>query len=404
MERFHVRRPAFGRLGRALALPSLSGRGLPSAGTSALPRRGEGGLRWRPGTLPRALSFAPAAARACARALRRRPRLRLALLVALLSTVLLTLGWLWLRHSSLVAVRQVRVTGLQGPGARAVEAALVGAARRMSTLDVHPGALRAAVAPFPIVRDLHVSAAFPHTLRIRVIEQPPVAALVAAGGRTAVAADGVVLGAMLLSASLPTIRGAAMPPAGQRVRSSSLLVALTVIGAAPAALANDLVRAFNGPLGLTLVLRPNLLAYFGDESRPHAKWLSLARVLADPSSAGASYIDVRLPERPAAGFTPGAMPPLSTGTSANASPGEEAGSSEQAASGGAPALAGQQGSAGERPPAREGPSSGEPTSSGERTSPGERTSQGEPSSSGEAPSLGPERSSAPAGEAAGPHG
>jgi cell division protein FtsQ len=369
MERFPAGRPAFGRLGRALALPSLSGRGLPSAGTSALPRRGEGDLRRRPGTLSRPLSSAPTAVRACARALRRRPRLRLALLVAILSIVLLTLGWLWLRHSSLVAVREVRVTGLQGPGAQAVEAALVGAARRMSTLDVDRGALRAAVAPFPIVRALRVSAAFPHGLRIRVIEQPPVAVLVVAGARTAVAADGVVLGPAPLSASLPTLQGTAVPPAGQPVRSPSLLAALTVIGAAPAALAKDLVRAFDGSMGLTLVLRPNLLAYFGDESRPHAKWLSLARVLADPSSAGASYVDVRLPERPAAGFAPGAMPPLSTG--ANASPGEEGGSGEQAASGGAPALS--------------GPS-------------------GEPSSSGEAPSQGPERSSAPAEEAAGPHG
>ena len=92
----------------------------------------------------------------------------MALLGCLITLPLLLGSWLWLRHSSLVAVRHVSVTGLQGPGAPAVEAALVGAARRMSTLDVHPGALRAAVAPFPIVRDLQVSAAFPHGLRIRV--------------------------------------------------------------------------------------------------------------------------------------------------------------------------------------------------------------------------------------------
>jgi len=383
-------RPAFGRLGRALALPSLSGRGLPSAGTSALPRRGDGGLRWRPRTLSRPRSVAVAAVRACARALRRRPRLRLALLVAILSTALLTLGWLWLRHSSLVAVRQVRITGLQGPEAHAVEAALVVAARRMSTLEVNPGALRAAAAPFPIVRDLRVSAAFPHGLRIRVIEQPPVAALVVAGARTAVAADGVVLGPALLSPSLPTLQGTVVPRIGQRVRSPSLIAALTVMDAAPAALAKDLARAFKGSMGLTLVLRPNLLAYFGDDSRPHAKWLSLARVLADPSSAGASYIDVRLPERPAAGFAPGAMPPLSTGASANASQSEEGASAEQATAGGAPPLAGEKGFPGERPQA------------GGSLSSGERSSSREPSS-GETPSHGYERSSAPAEEAAGPH-
>jgi hypothetical protein len=159
-----------------------------------------------------------------------------------------------------------------------------------------------------------------------------------------------------------------------------VLAALTVIGAAPAALRKDLVRAFTGPMGLTLALRHGIRAYFGDASRPNAKWLSLARVLADPSSAGASYVDVRLPERPAAGFAPGAMPPLSTGASANGSPGEEGASGEQPASGGAPPLAGA------------GPSSGE------------RTSSGEHSSSGEAPAPGSERPGAPAEEAAGAHG
>src|SRR5262245_20212195 len=79
-------------------------------------------------------------AHGCVSYIRRHRRLRLGLLGCLITLPLLLGGWLWLRHSSLVAVRHVRVTGLQGPGAPAVEAALVGAARRMSTLDVHPGA------------------------------------------------------------------------------------------------------------------------------------------------------------------------------------------------------------------------------------------------------------------------
>ena len=138
------------------------------------------------------------------------------LLGCLITLPLLLGGWLWLRHSSLVAVRHVQVTGAQGPDAQAIESALVGAARHMSTLDVHPAALRAAVAPFPIVRGLQVNTDFPHGLRIRVIEQPPVAALVAAGARNAVAADGMVLGPALLSASLPTLPGGAVPPAGEQ--------------------------------------------------------------------------------------------------------------------------------------------------------------------------------------------
>ena len=72
----------------------------------------------------------------------RRRRLRLALIVALIATPLLAGGWLWLRGSSLVAVRHVRVTGVHGSQARAIDAALSSAARGMTTLDVHPAALR----------------------------------------------------------------------------------------------------------------------------------------------------------------------------------------------------------------------------------------------------------------------
>ncbi|MGH2855781.1 MAG: cell division protein FtsQ/DivIB, partial [Solirubrobacteraceae bacterium] len=152
----------------------------------------------------------------------RRRRLRNALIAVLAALPLLGGGWLWLRDSSLVAVEHVQVGGVHGVDAAGIDAALSGAARRMTTLDVNVGALRAAVAPFRVVRGLSVSASFPHELRIRVVEQLPVAALTVAGVRTAVAADGVVLGPALLSASLPAIAGgwasdhSPPPPAGGR--------------------------------------------------------------------------------------------------------------------------------------------------------------------------------------------
>jgi cell division protein FtsQ len=243
----------------------------------------------------------------------RRRRLRFTLLALLVLLPLLSGGWLWLRHSSLVGVRQVRVSGVHGPEAHAIDTALTNAARHMSTLDVHTGALRAAVAPFRIVRDVRVSTSFPHGLHIQVIEQPPVAALTVAGTRTAVAADGVVLGPALLSGSLPTVSAGGKSVGTRSVRDPALLGALSVLGAAPAPLAKTIERAYSGPKGLTVAISGGLLAYFGDGSRPHAKWLALASVLADPGSAGASYVDVRLPERPAAGFAPGTAPPSSTG-------------------------------------------------------------------------------------------
>src|SRR5438270_235889 len=145
------------------------------------------------------------------RAIWRRRRLRIALALVALLSGLLTGGWLWLRHSSLAWVQRVQITGVHGPDARAIDAALSTAARRMSTLDVHVGALRAAVAQFAVVREVRASGSFPHSLRIRVIEQPPVAALVAGASRSAVAADGVVLGPALLSGSLPTVAAVRVP-------------------------------------------------------------------------------------------------------------------------------------------------------------------------------------------------
>ena len=201
-----------------------------------------------------------------------------------------------------MSVEHVQIAGVQGPDAAGIDAALRVAAQRMSTLDVNVGALRAAVAPFRVVRDLSVSTRFPHGLRIRVIEQPPVAALTVAGVRTAVAADGVVLGPGLLSASLPALAAAGSPLRSGRVQDATVRAELSVLGAAPPMLLGWVERVYTtAHEGLTVAMRGGLLLYFGDATRPHAKWLSAARVLADPSSAGATYVDVRAPERPAAG-------------------------------------------------------------------------------------------------------
>jgi cell division protein FtsQ len=226
-----------------------------------------------------------------------------ALAVTLLVLALLGGGWLWLRNSSLVSVEKVEVTGIHGAEGHAVRVALDEAAQRMSTLHVNMGALRAAVAPFRVVQGLKVSSGFPHTLRIRVIERPPVAALTVDGVKTAAAADGVVLGPALLTSRLPVVQGAGSESlGGGQVKSPETLAALAVLGAAPPALVGWVARVYTGKEGLTVTMRNGLAIYFGDATRVHAKWLSAARVLADPSSQGAWYVDVRLPERPAVGL------------------------------------------------------------------------------------------------------
>jgi cell division protein FtsQ len=213
---------------------------------------------------------------------------------------------MWLRDCTLVSVEHVHISGAHGADARAIRIALDEAAGRMSTLHVKMGPLRAAVAPFRVVRDLKVSSGFPHTLNIHVIEQPPVAALTLGGVKTAAAADGAILGPGSLTHSLPLVSGAGSDAiGGGQVKSAATLAALRVLGAAPPALAGWVVRVYSGKEGLTVTMRNGLSLYFGDATLVHAKWLSAARVLADPSSQGAWYVDVRLPERPAVGLAAG---------------------------------------------------------------------------------------------------
>jgi cell division protein FtsQ len=231
---------------------------------------------------------------------------RLALRVAVCALVAIPLlggGWMWLRKSSLVAVRHIHIVGVHGPEAIEIRTALDVAAGGMTTMDFNVAALRAAVARYPIVGAVNATMSFPHTVSISVRERPPVAVLQGAGGRTAVAGDGTVLGPTLLSSSLPVVNGAVEPAPGTRLREATPLAAVTVLGAAPEELARFVTRVYEGPEGLTVAMSNGLLVYFGDATRSHAKWLSLARVLVSPTSMGAWYVDVRLPERPAAGLS-----------------------------------------------------------------------------------------------------
>jgi cell division protein FtsQ len=223
---------------------------------------------------------------------------RLAAVLTLALVALCAGCWLWFRDSSFAAVRRVQISGVSGPGAAEIEAALRRTAGKMSTLDVDAGALRAAVAAYPQVQSLGVRASFPHELRITVNEQLPVAVLEAPRAkRTAAAADGAVLGGELATSALPVLTLPSLPT--RRVRSSAVLQYLTVLGAAAAPLRALVSRVYVGPKGLTVAMRDGMLVIFGDASLAHAKWLSFARVLLAEGSASAAYVDVRLPKRPA---------------------------------------------------------------------------------------------------------
>lgn len=239
---------------------------------------------------------------------------------AALAAVVLAAGWYWGRDLSLWAVRDVRVQGASGPDAARVEAALREAARGQTTLHVREGALRDAVARFPVVRALRVHADFPRGLRIEVVENVPVAALVAAGRPVAVAADGTLLRDRPVT-GLPQVP-ARLLPGGAHVTDRQALGAVALAGAAPASFRPVLVRVRSGGRdGLRADLQGGLRIVFGSRTRLRAKWAAALRVLSDPRAAGASYLDVRSPERPVAGgrFTQG-LPGAGAAASGPATP------------------------------------------------------------------------------------
>jgi len=227
---------------------------------------------------------------------RRHPRWAAALLAVL---AVLALAYVVVRHSPLSQVRRVQVQGVSGMDAQQIESALVAAGRRQSTLGVDVGALQGAVAHYHLVSGLHVSASFPHTLRIVATEQLPVASLRDGSQHVVVASDGAVLDPSVDAGATPTINVATLPSG--HVTDPQLGAELTILGAAPPALLHRVARIYPSPNGLTVSMRNGLIIFFGDAARPHAKWISAARVIASPLAAGATYVDVRVPEDPAAG-------------------------------------------------------------------------------------------------------
>jgi cell division protein FtsQ len=171
----------------------------------------------------------------------------------------------------------------------------------MTTLHVNVDKLERAVEPFGIVRSLSASADFPSGLRIKVRQDDPVALLSAGAGRRApVSKDGTVLPKVRPESRLPLVKVGAVQASGLPDSAASRRL-VAVLAAAPRKLRPFLARAYFAGRGSRVATRGGPVLYFGDGHRLGAKWAAAARVLADRTSRGASYIDVRLPDRPAAG-------------------------------------------------------------------------------------------------------
>jgi cell division protein FtsQ len=233
------------------------------------------------------------------------PRLKRRLLALLVLSLVFAAGYqFWLRDSSLVAVDEVKISGLTSADAQRVRMSLTSAAKGMTTLHIDQERLERAVEAYPVVRELRVSADFPHGLSVRVVEHVAAAMAVSDAGQVPVAGDGTILRGLPVEGKLPTVEvdGAL---GGDRLRDAGALRAAAVAGAAPGVLRGRIKEVTRRPeQGLVAELSDGPELIFGAPTQVPTKWAAAARVLADPEARGASYIDLRIPSRPAAGGLP----------------------------------------------------------------------------------------------------
>lgn len=225
-------------------------------------------------------------------------------------------GAVWFgRDLPLWRVKHVTVLGLQGPGAAQARQALIQAAEQMTTLAVDHRRLRAALAGYPLAAGVEVDRRLPDGLVLRVRLRRPVAVIVGPRGRLAVADDGTALPGVRTSDALPTLQ---VPdgPEPRRPPSRSLARRLQVLATAPPQLLPQVATVIDDrQLGLVATMRSGLRAIFGAATDLKLKWRSMSAVLAaDDTVLNASYLDLRVPSRPAAGGFVGNSSPQATST------------------------------------------------------------------------------------------
>jgi len=119
-----------------------------------------------------------------------------------------------------------------------------------------------------------------------------------------VGAEGGVLKGVPVAKTLPTVELKGGLPEEQLGPGLPLRV-VAVLAGAPEALRPKLGKGTQeAGRGLVVQLRDGPDLIFGNTSDLAAKWIAAARVLADSASRGASYVDLRLPDRPVAGGLP----------------------------------------------------------------------------------------------------
>jgi len=228
-------------------------------------------------------------------------RYRLAV-VAILAATAGAAYMFWLRDSSLVAVDNVDVVGVTSGDRAQIVGGLTRVAEDMTTLHVDTARLEQAARAFPTVAAISIDPNFPHGMRIEVTERPPALVVSADGEQVAAAADGTLLRGVEVSDDdhLPVLELGKVPGGG--ALDGDPLDQALVLGAAPEPL-RPLIEKIDADdkYGIEVTLRGGIPLRFGSSSAAADKWAAAAAVLADPKLDGLTYVDVRVPERAAAG-------------------------------------------------------------------------------------------------------
>jgi cell division protein FtsQ len=213
------------------------------------------------------------------------------------------LAYLAARETPLFAVRDVRITG----GPPDVRQAVRDAAEPFlgeSLVALDGDELRRVLEALPTVRSLEVDRAFPHTLRIAVVPERPLAVLRHGGERWLLSAAGRVMGrAEGEEDGRARIGGAetAVPAVGGVVESRGVRAALETLRLVPDDFPVPVKVVRTDEDAITLVLAGETELRLGERRGIRLKLEVAARVLhaLEPAERLAlAYLDVTVPERP----------------------------------------------------------------------------------------------------------
>lgn len=196
--------------------------------------------------------------------------------------------------------RDLQVDGATGLSASHIRAAIEEEASSQSTFRVSEDDLMAAVANYPEVAEIKIASHPPFRLDLTVVMRPPVGR-VQIGGRTfTVAGDGTVL-ERANEAAVPKLD----PSLGSLLMREGHLTgdggALSVLSSAPDTLLEMIRTLRRGDAGLEVELQRGPRLIFGSADHAADKWAAATAVIADGAATRATYIDVRVPGRPAVG-------------------------------------------------------------------------------------------------------